>query len=144
VRVLGGAYGAVCSFNPHCGILAFASYRDPNLTETLAVYDRTSEYLKELQLDEDELTRAIIGTIGAIDAYLLPDAKGYADTLRWLTGQTDEKRQKRRDEVLNTTAEDFHRFAEALIGKEKVISVLSSPEAITESGIPFQSTLRVL
>lgn len=144
IRVLGGAYGAVCRFDPHCGALTFASYRDPNLAETLAVYNRTADYLRELQLDEDELTRAIIGAIGAIDAYLMPDAKGYTDTLRWLTGQTDEKRQNRRDEVLSTTAEDFRRFAEFMRMDNAVTSVLGSPDAIKESGLEFQSTLQVL
>jgi len=144
IRVLGGAYGAICRFDPHSGALCFASYRDPNLADTLKVYNRTADYLKTLQLDEDERTRAIVGTIGGIDAYQLPDAKGYADTARWLTGYTSELRQQRRDEVLNTTAEDFQRFAGAMATKEKVISVLSSADRITKSGLPFDRTLRVL
>ncbi len=144
IRVQGGAYGAVCAFDVHSGSFAFASYRDPNLVDTLDAYGKTGEFLKNLSLDEDELTRALIGAIGAIDAYLLPDAKGYADTLRWLTGMTDEKRQKRRDEVLATTADDFRQFGEFLTMENCVTSVLGSKEAIRESGIEFQTQLKVL
>jgi Zn-dependent M16 (insulinase) family peptidase len=144
IRVQGGAYGAMCGFDPNCGVLAFASYRDPNLAATLEAYGQTADFLKNLQLDEDELTRALIGAIGGIDTYLLPDAKGYTDMLRYLTGQTDEKRQSLRNELLSTTAEDFKKFADCLGMEKAVTSVLSSPAGIKGSGIAFQSTLKVL
>lgn len=53
------------------------SYRDPNLLKTLDVYDATANFLRELELDDDTLTKAIIGAIGDVDSYQLPDAKGY-------------------------------------------------------------------
>ncbi len=144
IRVQGGAYGAMCTFDPNCGLLAFASYRDPNLSATLDAYGQTAGFLKNLQLDDDELTRALIGAIGGIDAYLLPDARGYSDMVRWLMGQTDETRQQRRDEVLSTTAADFKAFAEFLSMDKAVTSVLSSPEVIKKSGVAFQTVLKVL
>ena len=144
IRVQGGAYGAMCGFDPNCGVLAFASYRDPNLAATLEAYGQTADFLKNLHLDEDELTRALIGAIGGIDTYLLPDAKGYTDMLRYLTGQTDEKRQSLRNELLSTTAEDFKKFADFLSMEKAVTSVLGSPASIKGSGLAFQSTLKVL
>ncbi len=144
IRVQGGAYGAVCAFDVNCGSFAFASYRDPNLLDTLDTYGKTGDFLKNLTLDPDELTRALIGAIGSIDAYLLPDAKGYIDTLRWLTGMSDEKRQNRRDEILSTTPYDFRAFGEFLTMDNCATSVLGSKEAITKSGIDFQTTLKVL
>jgi len=144
IRVQGGAYGAMCGFDPNCGVLAFASYRDPNLAGTLDAYGQTADFLKNLQLDEDELTRALIGAIGGIDIYLLPDAKGYTDMIRYLTGNTDDKRQKLRDELLSTTAADFKEFAGFLSMEKAITSVLSSPAGIKGSGIAFQSTLKVL
>ncbi len=144
IRVQGGAYGAICTFDPHCGSFAFASYRDPNLKDTLEAYAQTSEFLKNLEIDEDELTRALIGAIGGIDTYLLPDAKGYSDTLRWLTGITDKKRQQRRDEILATTADHFRQFGEFLSMDNAVIAVLGSKDAVQESDVPFAQTLKVL
>lgn len=60
------------------GVFSFLSYRDPNLLKTLDVYDGTGDFLRELEMDEDSLTKAIIGTIGDVDSYQLPDAKGYS------------------------------------------------------------------
>lgn len=60
------------------GVFSYLSYRDPNLLKTLDVYDGTDSFLRELELDDDTLTKAIIGTIGDVDAYQLPDAKGYS------------------------------------------------------------------
>lgn len=144
IRVQGGAYGAVCAFDPHCGVMAFASYRDPNLTDTLEAYGQTADFLKNLQFDEDELSRALIGAIGGIDTYLLPDAKGYTDMARYLTGQTNEKRQQRRDELLSTTAKDFRKFGEFLSMDNAATSVLASAEAIEKSGLQIQKTIQVL
>ncbi|CAK9176020.1 unnamed protein product [Ilex paraguariensis] len=78
VRVSGGAYGGFCDFDTHSGVFSFLSYRDPNLLKTLGVYDGTGGFLRELEMDDDTLTKAIIGTIGDVDAYQLPDAKGYS------------------------------------------------------------------
>lgn len=46
--------------------------------KTLDNYDGTSQFLREIELDKDSLTKAIIGTIGDVDSYQLPDAKGYS------------------------------------------------------------------
>ena len=71
------------------------------------VYDGTADFLRTLDLDEDALTKAVIGTIGDIDSYQLPDAKGYTAFMRHLLGVSDEERQQRRDQILGTTLKDF-------------------------------------
>ncbi len=114
VRVQGGAYGAYCSFNHRSGIFGFLSYRDPNILPTLAAYDQAGEFLRQAELDEDELTRNIIGVIGDLDAYKLPDAKGYTAMARYLLGESDESLQQLRDEVFATTPRHFQDFAAAL------------------------------
>jgi Zn-dependent M16 (insulinase) family peptidase len=83
-------------------VFSFLSYRDPNLVKTLDNYDGTVEFLWNLQLDDDALTKAIIGTIGDVDSYQLPDAKGYTSMLCYIMGITDKGRQCRRDQILST------------------------------------------
>ena len=39
VRVVGGAYGGFCGFDPRSGDFKYLSYRDPNLGQTLETYD---------------------------------------------------------------------------------------------------------
>ena len=135
VRVQGGAYGGFCMFNQRSGVYTFLSYRDPNLRETLDIYDRTGSYLRQLdqnRLSHDELTKSIIGVIGDMDAYQLPDAKGYTSLTSYLTGNTDERRQLRREQILNTSLEDFKVFGEVLdaLKDEGVIIVMGSPDAL--------------
>jgi Zn-dependent M16 (insulinase) family peptidase len=52
----------------------------------------------------------MIGAIGEMDAYQLPDAQGYTSMLRYLLGVSDEDRQQRRDQVLSTTQADFRQL----------------------------------
>ena len=132
VRVQGGAYGAFCSFDPFTGVFAYASYRDPNLLETLQVYDQSGAFLRDFPISSDELTKAIIGTIGDLDAYQFPDAKGYASLVRYLTGIDDAYRQQMRDQVLATKAEHFADFAAVLdqVGAAGRVAVLGSADAI--------------
>lgn len=114
VRVMGGAYGGGCNFDRHTGVFYYVSYRDPNLLNTLDIYDQTGDFLRLLEIDEAEITRSIVGAIGELDAYLLPDAKGYTALARYLARVSDEDLQRQRDEVLGTTAADFHKLGEAL------------------------------
>jgi presequence protease len=132
IRVKGGAYGGFCSFDQHTGVWNYLSYRDPNLLATIDAYDGTAQFLEKLDLDESELTRGIIGVIGDLDAYQLPDAKGYTSMIRHLTGVTDADRQRRRDEILTTTPEDFRRFGAVLaeVARQGDVVVLGSPGAI--------------
>ncbi len=110
IRVQGGAYGGQCMFDRYSGGFTFVSYRDPNLLATLDIYDRTADFLKGADLNEAELTRNIIGTIGEVDTYRLPDAKGFASMQRYLIGDTDEARQRMREEILSTTAADLRKL----------------------------------
>jgi Zn-dependent M16 (insulinase) family peptidase len=133
VRMQGGAYGASVGFSKQSGVWTFTSYRDPNLLNTLAVYDQTADVLRTVELSDDELTKSIIGAIGAMDAYQLPDAKGWASMVRYLLNETDASRQQTRDEILATTAQDFRRFAEVLkeVNTHGRVVVMGSPTAIS-------------
>ncbi len=149
VRVQGGAYGAFCLFGRLSGVLSFVSYRDPNLQKTLQAFDDAAQFLKDIDLSDDELTKAVIGAIGDVDQYQLPDAKGFTSLARYLSGETDAYRQQVREEVMGTAAEDFRRFGEALesIRENGLVKVLGSENAIkdamTQGRIPFK-VLKVL
>ncbi len=132
VRVQGGAYGGSCSFDRYSGVFGFMSYRDPNLMATIHTFDQTAEFLRNLELSDDELVKAIIGAIGDYDAYQLPDAKGYTSMIRHLVGVTEESRQQYRDEILSTTQKEFKAIAEILDGMKEngQVVVMGSPESI--------------
>ena len=135
VRVQGGAYGGFCRFDRHSGVLSFLSYRDPNLRDTIDVYDAAAHYLRNLELNDDELTKSIIGAVGALDAYQLPDAKGYTSMVRHLLGMTDDERQRNRDEVLGSSIADFRAFADLLdaVAQSGRVVVLGGRDALDEA-----------
>jgi Zn-dependent M16 (insulinase) family peptidase len=135
VRVQGGAYGGFCVFDQSSGTYTYVSYRDPNLLATLENYDGTPAFLRRLDLQPGELAKSIIGTIGDMDAYQLPDAKGWTSLTRHLIGYSDEERQRVREEVLGTTAKDFRTFSEALsaVAEQGQVVVLGAAEAIEKA-----------
>ena len=146
VRVQGGAYGGFCVFEPHAGTFGYVSYRDPNLLQTLDIYDATATFLETVDLSQEELVKGIIGAIGNIDAYQLPDAKGFSALSRHLIRYTDEERRQYRSELLATTVDDFRAFAEvarAVAASGRVV-VVGSPAAIqaaeAERALGFEIT----
>jgi Zn-dependent M16 (insulinase) family peptidase len=135
VRVHGGAYGARCHFDRFSGVLTFTSYRDPNLLETLDVFDQAAGFLRDKSLSNDERIRSIIGTIADIDMYMLPDNRGYTSVQRLLVNNTDAMRQQLRDEILSTTEEHFKSFAGVLeeMSAQGVVKVIGHQQAIEEA-----------
>ncbi len=148
VRVQGGAYGAMVRFNRQSGVLTFLSYRDPNLLDTLAAYDHTAEFLRSESLSADELEKSVIGAVGTLDAYQLPDAKGFTSMVRELLGVTDEERQQYRSQVLDTSLADVRAFADVLdaVAAQGRVSVLGGEDAVRASAetVPLQNIWRIL
>lgn len=114
VRVQGGAYGGFCRLDTKTGMFMYLSYRDPNVNATIKSYDGAADFLANVNLSSEDITKSIIGMIGSMDSYQLPDAKGFASSLRLMTGDTDELRQQRRDEVLSGSTKDMRELGEAL------------------------------
>lgn len=150
VRVQGGAYGGFASFNKHNYSLSFASYRDPHVARTLGIYDAAGAHLKELAASaaaavaQSELKKAIISTIGGMDAPLSPAERGEVAAARWHMLLTQEKLQQRRDEVLATGVKDLEQFAEAAehVAKTGRVAVVGSEKSLTAPGSPNLVLLR--
>ena len=145
IRVQGGAYGGFAVFDDASGIFTFLSYRDPNVASTLENYDKAAAFLKSLdasRLSDNELTKAIIGAIRGMDAYQLPDAKGYTSMMRHLTGRSDAIRQEIREEILSTNGEDFLAFGEVLekVAQSNAVAVMGSQSAIEAANLDLEVT----
>lgn len=124
VREQCGAYGCFTSFNEHTGEFTCCSYRDPNIEKTVEAYRGIPEYLRNLQIDDEELFQYIVGAIGSLDMPESVEEKMRRDTLTHLTGRTKEDRQQYRDELLSTTAETIKNYAdyfERALNSERVV-----------------------
>jgi Zn-dependent M16 (insulinase) family peptidase len=144
VRVQGGAYGGSSGLDPFSGTFAFTSYRDPNLTDTIDVYDKAALFLKDGVGDQD-LVRSVIGVIGTVDTYRLPDAKGFTSLVWELAGDNEETRQKRREEILGASNRDFRALADALdqVARQGQVVVLGSEKAIKAANDERNGFLKV-
>ena len=145
VRVKGGAYGCMNTFL-RSGESYFVSYRDPNLSDTLDVYDRIPEYIKSFSPDERDMTKYIIGTFSALDTPMNPEAKGSRSLSAYLEGITYEQIQKERNEMLNAQPEDIRRLAdlvEAVLKKDS-ICVIGNENMIKESAGLFENVEKLI
>ena len=145
VRVKGGAYGCMNTFL-RSGESYFVSYRDPNLSDTLDVYDRIPEYIKSFSPDERDMTKYIIGTFSALDTPMNPEAKGSRSMSAYLEGISYEQIQKERNEILNAQPEDIRRLAdlvEAVLKKDS-ICVIGNENMIKESAGLFENVEKLI
>jgi Zn-dependent M16 (insulinase) family peptidase len=145
VRMQGGAYGCSNSFDFYTGDYGLVSYRDPNLTETLDIYDQIADYVSNLDLPDEELQKIIIGCIGKLDPPLTPDRKGSISMVDHLTGRTHAMKQKIRQELLSTKLEDLKAYS-GLFRKIKEsgnVCVLGNEEKIKKSKPLFNELVTV-
>ena len=145
VRAQGGAYGVGVSFE-QSGNLVVSSYRDPNLTETLSVYDEIEQYLNSLTLTDEELTQYIIGTIAQLDPALTALQAARLQTRRYITAISQEKVQKLRDEVLAANLETV-KSAAPLFGKimeQQFYCVLGNENKIKEHQDIFNELVKLV
>lgn len=145
IRVQGGAYGAFTQIS-RVGTLFFSSYRDPNLKETLDVFDKTSDYLASFYVSDREMVKFIIGTISTLDVPLTPQLKGSVAQDRFFRQLTDADRQKTRDEILATCQEDIRALAAVVDAcmKENILCVFGNEEKLKENAGLFGSLLHAL
>ncbi len=144
VRVKGGAYGCMSGFT-RTGNGYLASYRDPNLKATFDVFKGTVEYLKTFAASDRDMLKYIIGTISDMDIPLTPSMAGQRSFTAYLTGITEERILKEREEVLSCSVEDIRGLAKHIqaILDEEAICVLGN-EALLKKEETLFNTLEPL
>jgi len=145
VRVKGGAYGSSLSFDLYTGDLALVSYRDPNLAETLQVYDDIPKFLHQLEMSGEEFEKIVIGCAGKLDPPLTPDRKGSLAKIEHLTGLTHEFKQRRFEELLSTRLDDIREYAGLFetIRDKGTVCALGNESKIKNSASHFDNLVKV-
>ena len=145
IRVQGGAYGAFTNFSRN-GMMFFGSYRDPNLKETLEVFDETVDYLKNFNASDREMDKFVIGTMSNIDMPLTPKMKGNVAAECWLKGITLADRQKSRNQILSTRQQDIRDLARTVEDcmKENNLCVFGNEEKLKENKDCFGKLVSVM
>ncbi len=145
VRVKGGAYGCMSGFN-RIGEGYFTSYRDPNLRETMDVYEGVVEYLESFTASEAEITKFIIGTMSDLDQPMTPSAKGDRSLNLYLNGISAEMLQKERKQILEATQEDIRALAKVVEATllHHNLCVIGSEEKIEENKDMFMAVKELI
>ncbi len=110
IRVKGGAYGSLYVHRRN-GNLALSSYRDPNLQKTLDVYKALPDYIEDLQVPEEELTKYIIGTMSPLEQPKSAASKGLTALNRLKSGLTAQDIETLKEEILAAESKDFRQLA---------------------------------
>ena len=133
VRVKGGAYGCMSGFG-RTGDSYFVSYRDPNLTKTVEIYEKAAEYIANFEADERTMTQFVIGAISDMDVPLTPAAKGIFSLGAYLTELSDVAIQKEREELLCTGVEDIRKLSDYIKAfmEDDCFCVIGNEEKIKE------------
>ncbi len=146
IRVQGGAYGGMCQYEPLSGIFAFLSYRDPHIVRTLQIFGDVSGFLREKNINKEDMEKAVIGTIGALDKPMDPATRGYVSMIRDFTGLDDKLRLDLRHRILDMTetalAEDFSHFFTAS-AKSSVTAVYGEENKLREANDLMEIKLNV-
>ncbi|MDW7670378.1 MAG: insulinase family protein [Bacillota bacterium] len=144
IRVTGGAYGSMAGLFRN-GNAYFVSYRDPNLEETLKVYDEMADYIESFQVNEREITKYIIGTMSRVDAPLTPSMKGEKADAHYLSGITYEDELKERKEIIETTAEEIRPYGNMVrrLMADNIYCVIGNESKIQDAGHLFDHILHV-
>lgn len=145
IRVQGGAYGAFANIG-RSGTVLFASYRDPNLADTLKVFDGIADYLRNFEVSDREITKYIIGTMSGIDAPKTPKNIGQAARACYFQGVTLADRQRTRDEILSATLKDVRNTAEVIdeCMKQNILCAIGNENTLKENAALFKSLKSVI
>jgi Zn-dependent M16 (insulinase) family peptidase len=144
IRVQGGAYGGFAKFERN-GNMVLGSYRDPNLVETLAVYDETAVYLEKFSVSEREMVKYIIGTISQLDMPLTAQQKGERATANYIKNITWEDICEERDQILSTRQNHIRKLADLMTQamNQEYLCVLGSEQKIREHEEKFGELISV-
>lgn len=144
IRVQGGAYGSSVQFTPN-GFLAFSSYRDPQLAQSLSAYKEMPDWLRNKKFSDREMDKYVIGTISHMDKPLTNAMKVSKAVLKLVKGITDKELQKERDEVLQVTEKDLHKLADVveITMKDNLVCVVGGKEAIEQNKSIFNEIINM-
>ena len=139
IRLQGGAYGCQVTLGRD-GNLVICSYCDPELGETLKVIDEIGDFIRNLELSQEELERCIIGTIGSLSSPLTMEQKSEQVLIYGITHVSQQLLEKEWQEILTTTIEDLRNCAPLIedVLKQKALCVIGNKTKIKKEAKRFK------
>lgn len=131
IREKGGAYGGGAYSRPLDGVFGFYSYRDPNPQNTLSIMRNAGQWAVDKQWADRDLEEAKISVFQGVDA---PQAVNQEGMGRFLSGITEEMKQRKREQLLDVTKDQVRDVAqrylvEALAKGEETTTFLGEKQS---------------
>ena len=128
------------------GICSLVSYRDPHINNTLKVFKELPEFVENFTCSERQMNQYVIGAISDADIPQTASTEGRANVIYYLTGVSEEDRQKIRDEILSCSESDIKALADNLKAafKEEYICVVGAEGKIKENENLFDKVLNLV
>jgi Zn-dependent M16 (insulinase) family peptidase len=144
IRVKGGAYGGFSGFKKN-GLFFLGSYRDPNLKKTFKIYHELPHYIENLNLDDREISKYIIGTLSKLDTPLTPKMKGERALGLHLSKISHVDIQRERDEILSTRLEDLTALSHLVqkVIDQKYLCVIGNEVVIDSESETFKHVIQL-
>uniref|UniRef100_A0A3Q2YVU2 Pitrilysin metalloproteinase 1 n=1 Tax=Hippocampus comes TaxID=109280 RepID=A0A3Q2YVU2_HIPCM len=108
IREKGGAYGGGARMGGG-GLFSFYSYRDPNSVQTLSAFSKGVNWVKSAKFTQQDIDEAKLSVFSAVDSPVAPSSKGMSV---FLSGITDEMKQRHRERLFDVTRENLLDVAE--------------------------------
>lgn len=128
IRAKGGAYGSGMFIGEN-QLFATYSYRDPNLTRTIDVYNKIPEFLENLDISEEDLLPNIIGSVGKFDPPQTERMKSFTDLLLYLKNEDYKDIEEKIKKALDVDLEYLKNLAPKMkeLLENPSLAVLSNP-----------------
>lgn len=109
IREKGGAYGGGAMYKPLDGLFGFYSYRDPNPQNTMSIMRNAGRWAVNKEWSDRDLEEAKISVFQAVDA---PKAVNQEGMGKFLSGITEDMRQKKRYQLLDVSKDHVKEAAQ--------------------------------
>lgn len=123
VREKYGAYGAGVTVSP--GSIQFYSYRDPNSTATLDIFDGSADWIRKNEFTDKDIDEAKLGIFQTVDMPVPPCARGMRS---FLYGITDDEFNAYRSNLINVNRESIFSVSDKYMTSENAAKVIVGPQ----------------
>jgi len=142
IREQGGAYGGGASHDNSNGVFRFYSYRDPRLEETLQDFTGSLNWLRNGDVNNEQIEQSILGVVGSLDKPGSPAGEAKGSYQNRLFNRTDDFRKLYRERILSVTKEQIINVADKYFvpenKSEAVITDAEKAEKLADSGFDWQ------
>ncbi|MDO4547165.1 MAG: insulinase family protein [Clostridia bacterium] len=138
-----GAYGAYASFNQFASYIY--TYRDPNVALSFATIQQLPEFLRTVELTQEDIDRYIIGSYNSLNSATGQLTGAITALSNALSGLTEKTRLDWMAQAKSTTVEDVRAMADKIddMLENGIISTSGTLTSVADSMELFESVYRL-